>query len=194
MVLRSGVYLACLLWVLVVSSELVAADCKQPELESFLEDSRTVIKFTGPYFPSPAPHELEFKVGTQPHQWFGIGWEAPPDGALFVLDCAGNRLATTRLGRVLNLRHGPRLPRIGSTVEVTYIAQTGTGYERKSADIFEFLNNTLKSLWTHTLYERVSILPLEEQSLEEYQWTLKRRWAANSRWRHPNRLYQKRAT
>ena len=172
MVFRSAVYVISLAWVMIVSSEPAAADCKQPKLESFLEDSRAVLKFTGPYYPSPVPYDLGFKVGAQAFQWFGVAWEAPKDGALFVLDCAGNRLAATRLGHVLALRHGPVLPRIGSTVEVSYIAQTGTGYERQSADIFAFLNNSLKSLWTHTLYERVSILPLEEQTLEDYQWTL----------------------
>lgn len=156
------------------STASAGADCELPELEPFLEASRAVLKFTGPYFPSPVPHDLQFKVGTHALQWFGVGWEAPPDGALFVLDCAGNRLAATRLGQVLALRHGPVLPSIGSTVEVSYVAQTGTGYKRESAAIFAFVDNTLRSLWTHTLREYVAVLPLEEQTFEEYQWTLRR--------------------
>ena len=58
------------------STDSAGAECKQPELEPFLEASRAVLKFNGSYFPSPVSYKLEFKVGGQGLQWFGVRWEA----------------------------------------------------------------------------------------------------------------------
>ena len=162
-----------IVWVAILFANRAVADCKQPELTSFLENSRGALKFPvseQPYFRSPVAHKLEFKIGARTFQWFGVGWEAPPDGALFVLDCAGQRFVGARLGQVRTLHKGPVLSPVGQTVEVQYVAQTGSGYKRESVDIFAFQNNTLKSLWTHTVREHSFPLPLEEGTIEEYQW------------------------
>ena len=53
-----------------------------------------------------------------------------------------------------------------------YVAGTGTGYKGESVAIFTFHKNTLKSLWTHTLREHAFILPLEDGTVEEYEWKI----------------------
>jgi hypothetical protein len=46
------------------------ADCKQPELASFLEDSRAVLNYQGAYFPGPQALWLPFDWW--PH--FSVAW------------------------------------------------------------------------------------------------------------------------
>jgi hypothetical protein len=153
-------------------AERAGAGCKQPELESFLEDSRAVLNYHGAYFPAPQGHWLPFRIVGGTLAWLGVGWEGPKGGALFVLDCEGQRLAATPLGYVSELRVGPTLPIVGATVQVTYSPGAATNYKIERIAIFALQTNTLKILWSHTVYEGPVVLPNDDGMEEEYNWRI----------------------
>jgi hypothetical protein len=164
------------------------AGCRQPDLDSFLEDSRFELRIDGAYFPAAVAHLLPFQVGDRTLQWFGVGWEGPKGGALFVLDCSGRRVAMTPLGYILHLSKGPVLAQVGPTVQVLYITGVATSYQIERVAIVAFQNNALKSFWSHTAREGI-FAPMEDGTETEYQWRLsedgQRIWVEGSRQVYP---------
>jgi len=61
---------------------------------------------------------------------------------------------------------------VGQTVEVLYVARTGSGYKLHKVGIFAFQRDTIKLLWDHTAQEVSLLLPTENGTEDEYQWKL----------------------
>jgi hypothetical protein len=122
------VTLFCLIAPLASAAEM---SCLRPDIASFLEQSHDAIQFGGSYFPSPKAKFLPFDADGRRLQWMGASWEGPPDGALFVLDCAGAPITVLHLGHVQQRGAGPTLSGIGQTFEVIYISGTGTGVQEE---------------------------------------------------------------
>jgi hypothetical protein len=165
-------YLISVLLVSLISSPLLAADreCVQPDVRKFLEQSRHAIKFKG-FFGEP--YESIFmpaEMGGARIQWMGASWYAPRGGALFVLDCDGRRLAALPLGAVMQLRKGPVVPRVGPTVEATYISGIGSGYLATSVAIVSFKKGAVSVMWRHEA--TASVREWAAVNYEAtYQWT-----------------------
>jgi hypothetical protein len=78
----------------------------------------------------------------------GVSWGSF-DGALFVLDCAGNRLAALPLGYLQRLRPGPSVPGLGQTLEVVYTSTFGSGVLDNTVKLVAFFSGSLTVLWSH---------------------------------------------
>jgi hypothetical protein len=143
--------------------------CVRPDLNNFLEQSRAAIGFNGSYYPAPSAKFLPLQGGGNGLQWMGASWEAPPDGALFVIDCAGHRVAALRLGQIETLRAGPDISGFGKTVEVIYTAGTGTGVDWRKVSLVAFSTGAIAVLWTHDAYEFVD-LPTLQSYTNRYVW------------------------
>ncbi len=142
--------LAVLLLGLVAMPALAAeTKCARPEIELFLENARTAINFTGSYFPSPEVKYLSFEVEGRTLQWLGASWWGPREGALFVLDCQGKRVAALPLGFVMKLRNGPVVPGFGRTFEVDYISGVGTGVKVQTIYLVAFKDGAISIVWSH---------------------------------------------
>jgi hypothetical protein len=163
--------LAGMIWVLTTMPALAEnSACVRPGVEQFLERSRRAIGFKGEYFPGPVeavflpPQSTEQRI-----QWMGTSWWAPREGALFVLNCAGVRLASLRLGAVVRMARGPTLPKVGPTVEVVYISGYGSGELVTEVKLFAFQNKKIVELWTHQDGEQAGGAPVAEYA-DTYTW------------------------
>jgi hypothetical protein len=123
--------------------------CVQPDLNNFLEQSRTAIGFIGTYYPSPSAIFLTFQLDGHTFQWMAASWFGPDDGALLVLDCKGHRVAALHLGRFDELKPGPAIPGFGKTIEVVYIVMEGTGWLTKDVSLIAFSGKSIVLLWDH---------------------------------------------
>lgn len=157
---------------LVLIASLVApgispADCVLPDIEPFLEK-----KFHGSHFPALSALRI---VTTDDRgrtvQWRGVKWYGPTDGALFVLDCEGKTLAIARLGGVDEMRQGPILPCVGTTVEVRYQPLIATGYRLQLVELVAFHDNDILRLWRHISEEDVFVLWGDDGTEDRYSWT-----------------------
>ena len=154
-----------------LATPVFAAECVRPDLEQLLDKARTEIQADASYFPSAEGKFLPFDSADGRHlQWLGAGWYGPPQGALFVLDCDGNRLAATSLGFVHEIRVGPFVPTIGQTFEVIYTSGYGSGYEQKTVALLAFANDLITTFWNHEVSEEVSAPPLEEEYADTFAW------------------------
>lgn len=120
---------------------------------------------------SPEIRRVAIADGQTILQWLGVKWEGPIDGALFLLDCKGRTLALVHLGAVEEIRQGPILPVVGSTVEVRYRPGSGTGYRLEQVEILAFRGNAILPLWKHTASESAFILPTEDGTEDRYSWS-----------------------
>jgi hypothetical protein len=156
---------ACLL----ASSAAVAdPSCSHPELNAFLEKSPEA---TGPtYFPAPTAKFLPFMLGDRQLQWMGASWEGPRDGALFVLDCTGTRIAGMRMGHLEKLRPGPIISGLGQALEVVYISGQGTGVREESVNIVSFSGDSIIILWRHEASDLVAQPDLGADYTDTWSW------------------------
>ena len=144
------------------------AACIKPELEKFMEEAKQAIEENGDsYYPGLGATFLAAKDGPQDIQWMGADWGGPIAGALFVLDCQGNRLAGMKLGGEIKLRTGPDTP-IGKTVEVIFTPGTASGVQWADVAIARFTGTSIDILWTHTATE--SVAAMDDDYEDAYQW------------------------
>jgi hypothetical protein len=97
-----------------------------------------------------------------------MGW-AERRGALFVLNCAGERLATLNLGQVLRLGRGPTLPDVGPTLVVVYVYVSGMGQNGSWVQLVTFQSGSIVTLWDHEHQTAVDAPGLAEYG-DFYTW------------------------
>jgi len=144
--------------------------CTRPEVNKFLEDSRGAIQFEGTYFPSPEARFLPAKIDGRDVQWMGASWYGPLSGAIFLLDCDGNRIAASNLGAVKKLRFGPIL-RVGQTLEITHIPGTAAGESYSNVSLVVFDGKAIKTLWDHLASDSVAMLGTEYDDRFRWQYS-----------------------
>jgi hypothetical protein len=159
-----------LLCLIASPASAVEASCVHPDADKLLEQSRAAIHFDGNYFPDPNAKFLPFDADGQRLQWMGTSWDGPPDGALFVLDCAGSRLAALRLGYVQELRAGPTISGIGQMFEVIYTLGSGTGEREESVSLVAFDKSSISVLWSHEASESASAPSLGIEYSDRFSW------------------------
>jgi hypothetical protein len=135
---------------------------KQPQLQEQL-------RYLTDAFP-PQAHTIATRDNDRTDQWLGLQWDAPPLGALFLLDCEGNVLDASGVGAVETIQKGPTLPGAGRTVLVTAITTTGTGYKLEEVGLFGAEGGKLHLLWNHTQDEHIFVLPKEDGEEDVYGW------------------------
>ena len=147
--------------ILTVGAARGAMSCMPPSMEALLA-SYAKQHLEEDYYPAatssgPVMAEADGKTV----QWYGIQWESPPGGLLYVLSCDGKVLALKRIGAVLSINAGPRLPGVGDTVVVDYIEGSGTGAQIQSSSVLSLQGTHLRELWTHDLNSYQFMLPGE---------------------------------
>jgi hypothetical protein len=147
------------------------AECSHPDLESFLEQSRAAINFTGDYFPSPKGIWLKDNIDKKPIQWLGATWYGPESGALFIVDCSGKVVTAAAIGAVFKLSPFNLNTDLRNAVIVEYTPATGTGFQAGSVSIYNFIDNKLIEIWTHTLYEYTNFIN-QQQTEAEYKYRI----------------------
>jgi hypothetical protein len=145
--------------------------CMQPDIESFMEQSKGILRYPGDYFPSLDAMYLEQSNGRQIVQWMGAYWETPIGGALFALDCTGEKITGVELGGITEMRPGPWLS-IGQTVEVEYVATTGTGIRVSKVALATLAGTSINILWSTEIDELIAF--------QEYDHRDKHRWTYSS--------------
>lgn len=159
----------CILFLSLPQITQAETDCAPPALNAFLEASRDILHFTGDYFSSPEAEILCVTKAGQRHTWLGVRWYGPEDGALFALSDNDKRITVLRLGVVQSLRIGPRLQGIEErALWVDYLASQGTGYRLLETVLVTLSGEKIVTLWSHTIFERNFMSPLEEGTEEEY--------------------------
>jgi hypothetical protein len=146
-----------------------AASCVRPEIGELLEESRSIIQFEGTYFPAPEARFLLSTFDGRDVQWIGASWEGPVGGAIFLLDCAGKRIAATNLGAVKKLRFGPVL-QARRTVEITYVPGTATGEIYSNVALALFDGTSIKMLWDHLVSDSVEMQGVGSEYDDMFQW------------------------
>ena len=140
--------------------------CVRPEVTRLLEQNRGELNLTGTYF--PVARALFMSDDANRRQWMGTSWEGPRDGVLFVVDCAGKKIAALQQGAVLRLRAGPVLP-IGPTVEVLYMPGTATSEQWTQVDVAFFNGTSIDVLWTQTAIDDVGFPTLADYR-DDFAW------------------------
>ncbi|WP_394762693.1 hypothetical protein [Phenylobacterium sp.] len=113
-------------------------------------------------------HRL-FRQAGRTLQWVLVSWEGPPEGKVFVADCAGRRLADLDLGYVDHATAGPAIQG-NATLEVRYIPATGTNIREQSVSLLQFQKEAISVLWDHKSMELASapLVPMDTADL--YRW------------------------
>jgi hypothetical protein len=144
--------------------------CRHPELDKFLEQPKVEGGCTGNCYPDPTARFLRFQRDGNTLQWVGASWEGPPEGALFVLDCEGRRLASLPLGHVEKLAPGPIITGFGETVEVVYIPGIATGEEWQDVSLVAFYGGSIVVLWSREATDLVAMPEGKSDYEENYNW------------------------
>jgi hypothetical protein len=177
MIFARGTLLAfCLLCV--GPTSLARADnepsCVRPEPVELLEASAKA----GLNLDVPGENDPSLKVGFRPLvqagkrlQWLATGWFAPPDGVLFVLDCAGAIVAAKRTGSIRSLKKGPKLS-IGETVEIVFVSGYATGEHSTSVGLARFDGKDIELVWQHVATYDITIEMVNSDYGDRFRWRI----------------------
>lgn len=128
--------------------ELLSVYAKQNSGEDFYPDATSA---------GPVITQIDNKTV----QWYGIQWESPPNGLLFVLSCEGKVLIRKTLGAVDSIEPGPRLPGAGNTI-IVYLHASGTGEQNQWISVLSLSRMHLRELWTHDIHSYQFVLGIPE--------------------------------
>ena len=122
------------------------ASCKRPDEAIKALYSHTV-----------TPDKIDrrmFGLDGQALQWVLVSSEGPPDGAVFVYDCAGHKLAEKAFGYVHTVGPGP----LGAgTLTLRYVPGSGTGISLTSVAILRYRNGAISQIFDHALIDDAAI-------------------------------------
>lgn len=165
----AAVFVGCGIWAGTAGLG-AAAPCQQPDVAAVLDRSRDVLGSPSGYFPSLRTTLLQVFIDGVPMQWLGVIWAGPTDGALFLLDCAGQVVAMRKTGGVTALSVGPHLP-IGQSLAVSHIPSTGLGVAWAAIALVHYRDGSIQILWEHLVHEAVSAGNLADYE-DSFYWDL----------------------
>jgi hypothetical protein len=103
--------------------------------------------------PAPATHvrvQLLPLAAPGGLRWGAVSWEAPPDGAVVVLDCAGRPVAVEPVGPILHIRPGPAVDGQPTLVAI-YGRSGGASLRNQSVALLRYAAPGLAVVWRHEL-------------------------------------------